>query len=540
MIFGMVKKSKKEKSEKTNGKRMKKILSILVKQDITKGLTPEKLRLILEDLGPTFVKVGQILSMRQDILPREYCKELEKLRSQVKPMAYETVMGVVEDEYSRSMVEIFREFNSEPLGSASIAQVHAAVLKDGSKVVVKIQRPGIYDVMAQDIVLLQRAVGILNIASGMGNVVDFRMILDEIWNTAKLEMDFLNEAENAHRFFELNRDINYVSCPLIYDEYTTSKVLIMEYIEGIEIDQTVALAAAGYDLKEIGKKLAESFVKQIIDDGFFQADPHPGNIIIRNGQIIWIDLGMMGTLSKHDMGLFRRSVKALAVGDIESLEGVILSLGVHKGPRINHSKLYEDIDMMLQEYGTEDLCNVNIGRMMEEMMRIAGDNHIAMPSGISMLSRGVITIEGVISVVTPEINIVNIMTNHMTGQEFKNFDLEKFIETNGRRLLISGEKAIDIPGQFSDLLRQTNKGQLKVNLELLGSEEPLAEVDKMVNKIVICVITAALLISSSFIATTDMNPQILGIPALGVIGYLGAMILGGNLIYSISKKKKQR
>ncbi|KNZ42177.1 ABC1 kinase family protein [Acetobacterium bakii] len=536
----MVRKRKKEKPKKTNGKRMKKILSILVKQDITKGLTPEKLRLILEDLGPTFVKVGQILSMRQDVLPREYCKELEKLRTQVKPMAYETVIGVMENEYSRSMADIFLEFNKESLGSASIAQVHAAVLKDGSKVVVKIQRPGIYDVMAQDIVLLQRAVGVLNIASGMGNVVDFRMILDEIWNTAKLEMDFLNEAQNAHRFFKLNQDINYVSCPLIYDEYTTSKVLIMEYIEGIEIDQTEALIAAGYDLKEIGIKFAENFVKQVIDDGFFQADPHPGNIIIRDGQIIWIDLGMMGTLSKRDMGLFRRSVKAIAISDIESLEGVILAMGVHKGPRINHAKLYEDIDMMLQEYGTEDLSNVNIGRVMEEMMRIAGDNHIAMPSGISMLSRGVITIEGVISVVTPEINIVSIMTNHMTGQELKDFDLQKFIETNGRRFLISEDKSIDIPGQISDLLRQTNKGQLKVNLELLGSEEPLGEIDKMVNKIVTCVITAALLISSSFIATTDMTPKILGIPALGVIGYFVAMILGGNLIYSISKKKKQR
>ncbi|MBU4438754.1 MAG: AarF/UbiB family protein, partial [Acetobacterium sp.] len=220
----------------TNGRRLKKIVSILVKYEITKGLTPEKLRLIIEDLGPTFIKIGQIMSMRRDIFPSEYCIELEKLRSQVTPMPFDEFIKIIEDEYDSPVEDVFKFINQVPLGSASIAQVHAADLIDGSKVVIKVQRPGIYKVMAQDVVLLNRATGILNIASGIGDVVDFKMIVDEMWSTAQQEMDFLFEAKNAQLFSELNAEIKYIGCPKIYNQYTTSKVLVMEDIVGIEID----------------------------------------------------------------------------------------------------------------------------------------------------------------------------------------------------------------------------------------------------------------------------------------------------------------
>lgn len=527
-------------SMETNGRRLKIIISILVKHEITKGLTPEKLRLIIEDLGPTFIKIGQIMSMRRDIFPSEYCIELEKLRSQVTPMPFDEFIRIIEEEYDCPVDEVFRTINRVPLGSASIAQVHAAELVDGAKVVIKVQRPGIYKVMAQDVVLLNRATGILNLASNIGDVVDFKMIVDEMWSTAQQEMDFLFEAKNAQLFSELNAEIKYIGCPRIYNQFTTSKVLVMEDIVGIEINEKKRLQDAGYDLQEIGVKLAENYVKQIIDDGFFHADPHPGNIFIRNGQIVWIDLGMMGKLSKREMGLLRRSVKAVASRDVESLEGAILSLGVHKSRRINHSLLYESIDRMLDVYGTEELSNINMGRFLEEILRIAAENHIGMPRGISMLSRGMITIEGVIAEISPDANFVRIMANHMAGQQVANFDLNNFMETNRRKILISGEKAISVPGQISDFLSLANKGQLKVNLEVMGSDEPLAEIDKMVNKIVICIILAALLIGSSFIATTDMTPQFMGIPALGALGYFTAIILSLALTISIHRKKRKR
>ena len=187
--------------------RLKEIISVLSRREIVKGITPEKLRLIIEDLGPTFVKLGQIMSMRQDVLPAEYCRELTKLRADVAPMSHEEVQDVIEQQYGRTLSSVFKRFDPVPLGSASIAQAHSAMLKNGAEVVVKVQRPGIHDTMAMDIALLKRASGILRLASGTGNVLDFRAILDEMWFVAQQEMDFMIEAQNADEFYELNKDV---------------------------------------------------------------------------------------------------------------------------------------------------------------------------------------------------------------------------------------------------------------------------------------------------------------------------------------------
>lgn len=523
----------------SNAKRLKKIISILIKYQITKGLTPEKLRNIIEELGPTFIKIGQMMSMRRDILPSDYCDELQKLRSDVKPIPYETVIQIIEREYGCPVNSVFKSISSQPLGSASIAQVHEAVLQDGSKVVIKVQRPGIFNVMEQDVGLLHHASKMLDLASGIGDIVDFQMIIDEMWNTAQEEMDFLSEAANAHRFRALQKGIKYIACPIIYDQHTTAKVLVMEAIEGIMLDDRQALEKAGYDLEEIGMKLGENYIKQVIEDGFFHADPHPGNIIIRNGQIVWIDLGMMGSLSRREMNLFRRSVKAIVYFDVEALKSVVLSLGVQRRRPINHSQLYEGIDRLLHDYVMEDVSNIDMGKFLEEMLKIAGENHIKMPRGISMLSRGIMTLEGVIVDIAPASSVVSIMASHMVSQGAKDFDLQQFIRNNGKILIDSGQKAIHVPAQLSDFLSLANKGQIKVSLEMIGSEEPLREIDRMVNKIVICIISAAILIGSSFIATTDMTPKIMGIPALGALGFSSAIILSGGLMISIYRKWKK-
>lgn len=520
-----------------NRQRLREIMAILAKYDIVKGLTPVKLRQIIEDLGPTFVKLGQVLSMRQDILPADYCKELTKLRADVRAMPFEEVVLVIEEEYGKPLNEIFKYLCPKPLGAASIAQVHEAQLKNGDPVVIKVQRPGIKDTMGRDIALLERASTLLKIAGGTGNAIDFKMVLEEMWFTAQQEMDFLMEAHNADEFRELNRDVAYVTSPLIHHKHTTSKVLVMEYIAGFEIDNKKGLLDAGYSLEEIALKLAENYIKQIIDDGFFHADPHPGNIRVRDGKIVWIDLGMMGTLSLRDKDLFKQAVEAMATGSVEDMKNVVLTLGIHSG-HINHAKLYSDIDNMLDEYGTVDLGNMNIGSMLEDLLQLANDHHIAMPKGVTLLARGSLTLEGVLTMLAPKINIVQIMINHMASERLKNLDPKKEVLELGREIYQASKSTLGIPNQVLDLLKMTVKGQAKINLEITGSEEPLDRIDQMVNKIVKCIIAAALLIGSSFISTTNMQPKLMGIPALGFIGYFVAVILGANLIYSIHKKKK--
>lgn len=540
MLRRQRKKSNKNNSQeppkKESRSRLLEILEVLARHEIVKGITPVKLRLILEDIGPTFVKIGQIMSMRQDILPFDYCEELVKLRTDVKPVPIEEIYEIIEEEYGADLYDVFETFDPIHLGSASIAQVHSATLKGGKRVVVKVQRKGIQSIMARDIALLRKASTLIKFAGGTGDTIDFHKVLDEMWAVTQQEMDFLIEANNAEKFADLNKDITYVECPKIEHKFTTSKVLVMEYIDGIQIDETDKLLELGYDLDEIGTKLSENYVKQVIEDSFFQADPHPGNLRVREGKIAWIDLGMMGQLTSKDREFVRDGVKAVAERDIFELQNIILSLGEYKG-KINHSKLYLDVDDMLTKYATRSLSELNLATVLQDFFAIAKNHGIQMPKGLTMLSRGMMTIEGVLLKLSPDINITQIMINHMKNQTLKDIDVTKQLLDIGSTLFYSGRKTIEIPSQMSDLLKMALKGQGKLNLELIGSEEPLQAIDKMVNKLILCIINAAILVASSLICTTNMTPKALGIPLLGFFGYLTALILSGILIWDIMKKK---
>lgn len=520
-----------------NRRRLKEIVGVLLRHDLVHGVTPEKLRLILEDLGPTFVKLGQIMSMRSDMLPLAYCTELTRLRTEVRPMTPEEVRAVLEEAFQSPLEETFRSLSPRPLGSASIAQAHAAVLRDGRRVVVKVQRPGIRDTMARDIALLRRAAGLIKLATGTGDVVDFRMVLDEMWAAAQEELDFLQEARHAIAFAQYNRDVAYIACPAVDQSLTTGTVLVMEDIDGIQIDDTEALKAAGYDLEEIGLKLVDNYVKQIIQDGYFHADPHPGNLRVREGKIVWLDFGMMGQLTARDQALFRQCVAAIAQNDVGAVKSAILTLGVHAG-RINHAELYTDLDDLLTQYASLDVGSMDLGRIMEDVMGIANRHHIALPRGLTMLGRGVITMQGVLRSLDPDISLVEIMGNHLSGSLLEDFNLADELRHGGRALYGSLRKSIHLPAYLSDLLAMTIKGQTKVNWEWTGSEEPLRRVDKMVNKLVVSLLTAALFIASSLLCTTAMQPRILGIPLLGALGYLAALFLAGWLIFDLRRHRK--
>lgn len=510
-------------SGKDSQNRLKEILAVLNKHNIVKGLTPVKLRCILEDFGPTFVKLGQIMSMRPDILPAAYCKELEKLRADVNPMAIDEVYTVVEGEYQRRVSDVFATFDDKPIGSASIAQVHGAVLHDGTRVVVKVQRPGIREVMSKDMALLRTACKALRLTPVSGTI-DFGMVLDELWSVSQQEMDFLVEAHHAEEFFERNRDVKFATCPTIVDSLTTSKVLVMEYIDGFSIDDIAQLDENGYDRSEIGSKLTDNYMKQIIEDGFFHADPHPGNIRIRDGQIVWIDMGMMGRLSNRDRSLCKQAIHAVVQRDVNELKSIVLQMGVYHTP-INQVQLYADIDGMLDKYCAMDMGDVDMGKLLEELLTVASSHKISMPKGVSMLGRGMMTLEGVISTVSPELNLMSIAASRMAQELQKDFDPKKEAVHTAQRVYASTSKALDIPALLSDFLKATNKGQTKFNLEFTGSKEPLSHINRMVKELIVCILASSLLMASSLLCTTDMQPRTLGIPTLGFFGYLIAFAL---------------
>ena len=254
----------------------------------------------------------------------------------------------------------------------------------------------------------------IKLAIHSGQAIDYGLILDEMWQITQQEMDFLNEAANMEKFRALHEEVAYVSCPRPYPELTTAGVLVMEEVRGIEISKKEELTEAGYDLEEICAKLCDNYVKQIVDDAFFHADPHPGNIRIQDGKIVWLDFGMMGTLSERDRQLFREAVTAIAEHDVDALKTIVLTLGVYKG-EIDHSKLYDDIDALLTKYGRMDIGQMNLGVMMEDFLQTANRNGISLPKGMSMFGRGLMTLEGVVADLCPTINLVEIMANHIAG-----------------------------------------------------------------------------------------------------------------------------
>ncbi|MCR4591160.1 MAG: hypothetical protein K5668_10120 [Lachnospiraceae bacterium] len=276
------------------------------------GLTPLELRTTLEDLGPTYVKIGQIMSSRTDLLPESYCEELVKLRQNVQPLDPEVAKAVIEQETGKKIDEIYDEFRDEPLGSASIGQVHYGVLKDGTRVVTKVQRPLIAEMTDQDFELLKKLGGIVNVVvegDDDGNMIDLLSVIEELEKVTKEELDFRNEAENTRIFREkCIEDDEVVSCPTIIDELSTERILTMTYVDGYSISHKEKLIEDGYQLAEVGEKIVRSYVHQVLDVGMFHADPHQGNIMFADGKPYWIDFGMIGTISDSSINLISEIV----------------------------------------------------------------------------------------------------------------------------------------------------------------------------------------------------------------------------------------
>lgn len=534
-------KSHKKQQKEENSERFREIKDVLRKNQITRGVTPEKLRMILEELGPTYIKLGQIMSLHSDFLPKAYCDELLKLNSDVTPMPFDDVEDVINHSYGQDWRELFQFIEEAPLGSASIAQVHRARLKNGEEVIIKVERKGIYDTMARDIGLLHRLVKLIPLVGDFKNLVDLDMVLDELWSVAQEEMDFLKEAANMDEFSRNNASVQYVTTPKLYHEYSTGHVLVMEYIDGYSLDDVESLQNAGYDMDEIGTKFVNNFIKQVMDDGFFHAGPHPGNVKIRDGKIVWIDMGMMGRLSEKDRHTMIKGIRGIALHDISMVENSVLEIGEFRG-KPDRERLYQDLKKFIADYGTTSMGSLDVAATIAGLVEIMKQNRISLPHGVSMLCRGLTHIQGVLAVISPDINMMQIAVNRYTEDFLKNINWKSEFQKQARIVYRSVNKGVEIPGLVTDILKEHLEGQSVVNIDLHSSEDLTNVISAAIRNIVVGLCVAALLIASSVICTTDMTPKILGIPALGFAGYAFAMVVSIFLTvrYLWSKRKKRK
>ena len=502
------------------------------------GLTPQELRTTLEDLGPTYVKMGQIMSSRVDLLPTVYCKELEKLRENVKPLDPAVAKAVIEQETGKRIDEIYTEFQDEPLGSASIAQVHYGVLKDGTRVVTKVQRPLIADMMRKDFVLLGRLVDLVNIVEEDSDeqVIDFKSVIEQLEQVTKAELDFRIEAENTRLFKkECIDDEERISCPTVIDDLTTERVFTMTYIDGCSIDDTEKLLAEGCDLSEIGGVIVDSYLHQILDVGTFHGDPHQGNILVSHGKPYWIDFGMIGHITDKDIDLIQTAVKGMLIQDANVLVNAVMGMGA-ASEKTDRTKLTHDAEGFIEKYmNAKSVSDINMTEVFDEVMSLAAKNHVSMPGRFTMLARSITTMEGVIEQLCPDLNIFNMLYAKMKERRWQNANIKRELYEKGKELFNAGKKTARIPILASEALDAMVKGKTKVGFELTGYEEPLNRISHFLRYTVLTLVASVLFIGSCILCTTSFKPLLPnGVPLLAVAGIIFSIALA---IFSIKKLK---
>ncbi len=508
-------------------RRIAEIFRVARKYEIWNNITPVRLRCALEELGPMFVKMGQILANRSEILSPRFCDELSCLRTEVEPVPYRVVLECLESEYGQKLGEIFDAVDPNPLGSASLAQVHRARLVTGEDVAVKIQRPGAQQVMAQDIDIIRSIVRRISRVITADQFIDFQAVVEELWESFREETNFLAEARNLNEFHAYHARVASVSCPRSYLDLCTEHIVVMDYIEGISIAEPRALTRAGYSLRDVGERIVEDYATQVLDNGFFHADPHAGNIILADGVIYFIDLGMVGRISQHDRGILRDMIYAVAENDVPKLKDALMRFAVARSDtsEIDHTAMLTDLDYIVQDFAGLDLKELDIGRFLTSLINLARTYGVELPSVVTMFARGTVTLEGLLSEYMPDVNMIEIISQHVrrerSGRAWAQEAVGDLAASAGRALKGQLETA-EYLGLASRML---TRGQLKINTEVLGSEEVLRRVGGIVDRLSMAMVIAGLFIGSSVVYYARIEPVIFGIPVIGFLGYLAALVL---------------
>lgn len=518
--------------DKTSHKRMDEIIHIMREYHGLRGLTPERAVEVLQALGPTYVKIGQLASNRSDLLPKAYCDAFERLRDDANPMAFDQVIEQIDRAYGKSWHEVFASIDPKPLGAASIAQVHRAALLDGTTVAVKVRRPGVAESMAEDIMLMKHLLALGEFASNAHRdmLLSLEGFVEEIERTTANEVDFTQELGNLVRFHGELANEEGVTSPVAYPAYSTESVLVMEFVQGVEISDTAALRSRGIDVDALAGRACQSYVTQVLDNGFFHADPHPGNILVRDGDIVWIDLGMTGSLTASQRLLVGHLFRAVATGDAYGLKEAVLGLSVVHG-QVDHGALLSQMDALLTEYGTADLRDINMGAAFQEIVEVLRTQNLIMVPSVTMLARGVVTIEGVMAELDPKASVVQIVSQHVVRQAFSPRHVEEKVVSMLTATAESAEALAHLPRQLSNTLDMLDRGEVSVVGDLRVPANALATLYAACGRIALAMISAGLFMGSSILCTTTMEPRFLGVPVLGVLGYVGALVLGVYVIY---------
>ena len=454
---------------------------------------PEDLRLALEELGPTFIKLGQLLSTRADLLPTEYRDELAKLQDAAPAVPTDVVKDTIEAELHASVEAAFASFHAEPLACASIGQAHLATLQDGTEVVVKVRRPNVVEEMDQDFEIIRNFAARASRHSKAAARYDLVGLADEFVQTLQAQLDYLQEARNAEHFAANFEGDPSVQIPRVFWDLTTSRVITLERIRGMKVTDSAALDQAGLDRHDLAQRAAQIVAKMVFEDGSFHADPHPGNFFIEPGGLVGIvDFGMVGTIDDPLREQLSRLLTGFLRQDPDRLTDAVLALGTSTEP-VDRGRLREDLAGLLTQYYGRSIGEISLRSALGDVLGIVRRHGLGLPRDLALLLTVLLIAEGLVAVLDPDFRFAEALAPYARRQllaQLTPASLRRRVEQFGTDL---AELAVDFPGRLDRLLRSVESGGLEVRLRTDELEALLARAERVGNRVAASVLAAALI-----------------------------------------------
>lgn len=494
--------------------------------------TAQRLRMVLEELGPTFIKLGQILSTRPDLLPPVYISQLELLQDRVPPVAFEEIQKTVEREMGLPIDEVFASLEDIPIASASIGQVHEAYLLTGEHVVVKVQRAGVDRIVETDLEIMYDMARLLQSRTELGRFYKVIDMVDEFSRSIKEELNYTIEARNAQRLFDNFRDDRTVRIPKVFWDYSTHHVLILEYVAGIKVTNNDCLQRAGVDKPELGRRLVNAILKQLLVDGFFHADPHPGNIAVSDQEtIVFMDFGMIGRLDEWMKDRLGTMLLNIVRKDVNGVVRVLLEIGDAQ-QKVNKQRLKRDIHRLFDKYYNRPLEEIKIGQALRELLGMSFVYRIRVPVETVLMIRCLVLLEGLVEYLAPEVSIVELAEpfgRKLLKEKLKPQNLAKFALNY---LLELSTISFNLPRHVDNLIQTLEEGDLKVTLEHKNFNKFITGLNLAGNRVSFSLIVASIIIGSSIIAQRSPQYLLWRLP-ISEIGFVVAVLMGIWLLISI-------
>ncbi|BCV20154.1 ABC1 kinase family protein [Moorella sp. Hama-1] len=491
----------------------------------------QRLRLALEELGSTFIKLGQLLSTRPDLLPADIVAELARLQDRVPPFPFPQVRQAVEEELGQPLEELFTTFTPEPLAVASIGQVHRATLPDGSQVIVKVQRPGIAKQVRIDLEILFDLARLAQRHTPYGQIYDFKQMAAEFAWAMTAELDYTQEGRNADRFRENFANDASVYFPAVYWDYTTERVLTQEYVEAVKLNDLAEIDRQGYNRRRIAVSLARAVYRQVLVDGFFHGDPHPGNLAVLPGEVIvFMDFGLVGTLGEEMQEKFVTLILAIIRRRSQDVLRAITAMGVVPA-EADRGALRREIEDLRDKYYHLSFRQISLGQAIEELLQLAFRYRLHLPPELTLLGKTMLTLEGLVRELDPELELAELAEPY--GRELlrRRFSARSLGRELVENLTFSWETLQSLPRQLRHLMDVAERGELTLRVEPLKLRGLIRQLDRISNKLTMSVVLLAFsIIMASLIISTALgapaNSLFFRLPTLEIgFGAAGLMLL---------------